>query len=191
MTAKIIEFPARSGTPEGEDEQAPPRRPLLQPTPEMDRELDRELRNMDREHPLRKDILQGGQSIASSNVLRLLRKKPDELLVFCNTLSEPGAAGVPWGDVYCLTDDETYRYLFTLYTVEYVRECRLRRGEIIEASAENIILPVPDLKPEDLTRAVEQWVESHYPGLAGVPVRREDPEAVREMIERSLGEDDP
>jgi len=192
MTAKIIEFPGNAGTPPGgDDEEQRPRRSTLRPGPEVDRELDRELRKMDGEHPVRQSLLKSDDSAAFSNVMRLLRQNPRELLVFCNTLSGPDDAGVPWGDIYCLTDGETYRYIFTMYTAWYVRECQMRRGEVIEASPENIILQADSLGPEHLTEAVNRWVGAYYPGLTGIPVRQEEPEAVREMIESSLEEDDP
>lgn len=104
-------------------------------------------------------------------------------------MPEPCADGVPWGDVFCLTDPETYRYIFTLYTDAYVQACRVRRGELIEASPENVILPVSALTLEHLRQGVEAWVSAYYPGLAGIPIRLEDPEQVCQMIQASLTED--
>ncbi len=191
MTAKIIEFPGNTNqslTDDGEENSDPS---PLKPSMEIDRQLDRDIRTLDKDDPIRKDLLNGTNSIAFSNVFQMLKKKPEELRVFCNTLAETDGPGVPWGDVYCLTDRETYRYIFTLFTVSYVRECQMRRGEVIEASAENIILPVPGLTFEHLTQGVEKWVNEYYPGLTGVPVQQEDPKVVREMILESMEEDPP
>jgi hypothetical protein len=192
MPAKIIEFPKVPMTADpscdGEGEVRPA---VLKPCMELDRQLDRALRNLDENDPIRKDLFCGTNSIASSNVFRMLRNKPAELLVFCNTISGENEDEVAWGDVYCLTDDDTYRFIFTMYTADYVGECRHLRGEVIEASEENIILPASGLTLEHLVQGVEKWVNEYYPGLAGVPVRLEDPEAVREMIRDSLVEDPP
>ncbi len=191
MTAKIINFPAdnKKNEPSGNEDESG--FPVLKPGIEVDRELDRVIRGMDEDDPVRMNLQYGTNTVAFSNVFRILRKRPEELLVFCNTLMEDSETGVPWGDVYCLTDKEIYRYIFTIYTSSYVKECQLRRGEIIPASAENIILPVPELAAQHLIQGVETWVKEYYPGLAGVPVRLEDPEAVREMISGSLEEEPP
>lgn len=189
MSAKIIEFPGNTPQPGSPDEEGGASPSLLKPSLEMDRQLDRALRRMDKDDPVRNKLMHGEDSIAFSNVFRLLRRRPEELVVFCNTLSEACKNGVHWGDVFCLMDAETYRYIFTLYTDSYVRECRLRRGEVIEASPENIILPVRGLTIEHLTQGVEKWVRDYYPGLTGVPIRPEDLDVVQEMIRDSMKED--
>jgi len=181
MAAKIINFPSdREERPSGNDEAAAS--PTLKPGIEIDRELDRALRGMEDDDPVRLALQYGTGAVAFSNVFRLLRRRPEELLIFCNTIVGDCETGVPWGDVYCLTDEDVYRYIFTLYTASYVRECQLRRGEMILPSAEAVILPVPDLRQKHLTEGMAQWVREYYPGLAGLPVRLEDPHSVREMI---------
>jgi hypothetical protein len=189
MTAKIINFPSEKTKDDTSENEAESAFPALKPGIEIDRELDRVIRGLDEDDPVRMNLQYGTNTVAFSNVFRILRKKPKELLVFCNTISEDSETGVPWGDVYCLTDEEIYRYIFTLFTASYVKECQMRRGEIIPASAENIILPVPELTLQHLILGMELWVKEYYPGLAGIPVRLESPDAVREMITSSLDED--
>jgi len=163
---------------------------ILTPSMEMDMELDRALAEFKESEGLREDMLYGSSSHAFSNALRLLRLKPEELPVFCNTILEGIQESAPWGDVFGLTDPpDTYRYLFTLYSKSYLDECRRSRGDTIAPSSENIILSSPCLGCADVVRGVIKWINRYYPGLKGVAVRLEDPIMAQEMISSTFLEE--
>ena len=188
--AKVIAFPDRrkQQSAPGDLQEAPAN--LLRPSLHADRELDRAMRSLQKDDPDRLNQINSMDSNAFSTVFRLLRKRPEVLLVFCNTVAGPNDGGALWGDVYCLTDDDLFRYIFTVYTRTYVTECRRFRGETIRSSAENIILEVAELSIQSIREATELWVREYYPGLSDVPVQLEDPKNVREMILDSLLDDE-
>ena len=161
----------------------------LRPSPELEKELDRALTAIRKEDQVR---LQHGQICRSNahvffNVYRLLREGGEELCVFCNTVVEGDPGPVSWGDVFGLTDlPDTYRYLFTLYTSSYVRECGRTRGENILPSPENIILNVPALTEKDVLQGTAEWINRYHPSMKNIRIRLEDPETVGQMIRDSL-----
>jgi len=157
---------------------------------ELDKELDRALKELKQSEGFREDVLYGSSPHAFFNVLRLLRRKPAELVVFCNTIVEGIHESAPWGDVFGLTDPpDTYRYLFTLYSKSYEEDCRRSRAEIIAPSSEDIILHTPSLTSTDVVRGVLKWINKYYPALKGIIVRLEDPVSVQEMISNTFLEE--
>jgi len=186
----LFRFPG-NGPDDQDRERLRCRRTKLATGVEFDQDLDRQCRKEWKDDALREDSRCGNGPHAFLHVLRLLRHRPEELLVFCTTLNGQEERHVPWGDIYGLTDPpDTYRYLFTLYTRGYVQECRRRRGEVIQASAEDVILSVAGLTPTDVRRGVVKWVNRYYPPLKGLPIRLEDPEAVEEMISTTYGQEE-
>lgn len=157
----------------------------------MDRELDRMLRKRKKGFRIQEADIQPLRSQASFNVSHLLEQRPEELLVFCNTVMDGVDRPVPWGDVFGLTDPpDTYRYLFTLYTEFYKDYCNEKRGEEITASSEDIILSVPSLTNREVIDGVLSWITQYYPALKNLPIHLEDPKVVEEMILDSLQDEE-
>ena len=184
----IVRFPGN-----GPDRETPvengSRRIVVSTCIEVDQDLDRFFRQERNHDSIQDEALCSTGPNAFFHVLRLLRHKPMEIVVFCTTLPGEEEGRVPWGDVYGLTDPpDTYRYLFTLYTRVYVQDCRHRRGETIRPSAEDVILSVPTLTGAEVRRGVVKWVNRYYPPLKGLPIRLEDQRVVDEMIAAAFDE---
>ena len=188
--ARIIQFP-----PEGKKKDSQPqkkgKRVILSPSIELDEEFDRKLKKTQKWHRPQEADIPPSTSPSCLNVTRFLGKKPEELLVFCNTVLEEIDHSVTWGDIFGLTDPpDTFRYLFTLYTKSYAEYCRQSRGEEISASAEDIILDAPSLTNREVMRGVLLWINRYYPALKDLTVSLEDPTVVEEMIRQSMFDDE-
>lgn len=74
MAAKIIEFPGNAKEPDKESVEGETRsRTRLSPSADLDLHLDRALRRLDKDDPIRNRLVQDAYSVTFSNVFRLLR----------------------------------------------------------------------------------------------------------------------
>jgi hypothetical protein len=182
--ADIINFPV---IPPGDDDAPKKSRLILRAGIEFDESLAQACGRNELPDEIREETVCGRGQNAFYNVLRLIKHRPRELVVFCTTLTEDEGRHVPWGDIYGLTDPpDTFRYLFTLYTERYVLDCRHFRGEIITPSAEDVVVSAPSLTLSLVKRGVMKWIARYYPNLKGFLIRMEDLNVVAEMIASTL-----
>ncbi|MFC1890528.1 hypothetical protein ACFL4G_12315 [Thermodesulfobacteriota bacterium] len=117
----------------------------------------------------------------------IVASKPEELRIFCNTLTatsetaEPTPEDAQWGDVFAACGP-VYGFLFTLYTVSYIFCARSILGEQILQGPADIIINASAIRTPELIRGTFKWINRYCPALCGVRVAVESPEVVQGLV---------